>query len=141
MTAYTIREFSMNDYDTVYCIWQATPGMGLSSVDSRENIERFLTANPNLSFVAEADGRIIGTVLCGNDSRRGFLYDLTVLPEFRKQGIATELIKRCLNGLKAICIAKCHLFVLTDNSSAMEYYRKIGWQERFDIQVFSSDIK
>jgi len=141
MISYTLRELTMADYDTVYHIWQETPGMGLSSVDSRENIAKFLQANPALSFVAEIDGEIIGTVLAGNDSRRGFLYHLTVLPQFRKQGIATALIREALSGLKKLGIVKCHLFVLTSNSSAMEYYCKIGWQERVDIQVFSTDIK
>lgn len=139
---YSIRQMTIADYEQIYAIWQKTPGMGLSSVDTRSKIELFLNDNPDLSFIAVNSlnpTEIIGTILCGNDSRRGFLYHLAVIPEFRKKGIAQDLIKHSLAGLRRIGIVKCHLFVLATNQSAVEYYRKLGWQERVDLFVFSSD--
>jgi ribosomal protein S18 acetylase RimI-like enzyme len=36
-----------------------------------------------MCFVAETDGKIIGTIMAGNDGRRGHIYHLTVKPKYR----------------------------------------------------------
>lgn len=67
-------------------------GIGLSNADSQENIAGFLERNPNLSFVAVANGKIIGTVLCGHDGRRGYIYHVMVSDAYRNQGIGKALV-------------------------------------------------
>ena len=62
-----IRPMTMNDYDAVYQLWIITPGMGLNDIDdSYQGIERMLTRNPTLSFVAENEHKeIIGVIIAG----------------------------------------------------------------------------
>ena len=48
------------------------------------SVERFLKRNPETSIVAEAEGEIIGTILCGHDGRRGCFYHVCVKQGFRK---------------------------------------------------------
>ena len=70
-----IRTMTMEDYDGVYELWTKIRGFGLRSVDdSREGVARFLRRNPTTSVVAVEDGRVVGSILCGHDGRRGYLY-------------------------------------------------------------------
>ena len=70
-----IRTMTIEDYDEVYALWTKIRGFGLRSVDdSREGIARFLKRNPTTSVVAVEDGKVVGSILCGHDGRRGCLY-------------------------------------------------------------------
>ena len=69
-----IRTMTIEDYDEVYSLWTKIRGFGLRSVDdSREGIARFLKRNPTTSVVAVEDGKVVGSILCGHDGRRGCL--------------------------------------------------------------------
>ena len=95
-----VRAMTMDDYDQVIDLWRRTPDFRPGSFPP-DVVARYLTRNPDLSTVAVADRHVIGTILCGHDGRRGSLYNVTVAPEFRRQGIAKKMIERCQNGLKA----------------------------------------
>jgi ribosomal protein S18 acetylase RimI-like enzyme len=129
-----------HDYDEVLALWRACPGVGLSASDTREVVTRFIGANPELSFVAREEGRLVGAVLCGHDGRRGYITHLAVAPDARRQGLARELVERCLGALGREGIGKCHLFVFTDNADARSFWKATGWTERTELRVFSRFI-
>ena len=91
MNNFTFREMNINDYDRILTLWQRTPGLGLSNADSREGIRSFLERNPGLCFVCQEGERLIGTILCGHDARRGYIYHLAVDEAYRKRGIGRQL--------------------------------------------------
>lgn len=132
-----IQAMSPGDYEQVLPLWQASEGVGLSDSDSREGIDRFLAANPGLSFVARIDGRLAGAVLCGQDGRRGFIHHLAVSPPHRRRGIGTALVRRCIEGLQKRGIPKCHLFVFQTNDRAAAFWESIGWVPRPELKTFS----
>ena len=134
---HTIRTMTPCDYDAVLALMQDTPGISLRDADSREATERYLARNPGLSFVAEAEGRLIGCVMSGHDGRRGYLQHLLVLPEYRRQGIAQALTQRCLDALAQLGIHKCHLDVFKTNAHAAQYWQGQGWTLRTDIDRYS----
>ncbi|MGB3122669.1 MAG: GNAT family N-acetyltransferase [Pseudomonas sp.] len=133
----TLRGMTSADYQAVLELMQNTPGISLRDADSREATERYLARNPALSFVAEAEGRLIACVMCGHDGRRGYLQHLLVLPEHRRQGIAQALVARCLAALEQLGIQKCHLDVFKTNTSAAHFWQGQGWMLRTDIDRFS----
>jgi ribosomal protein S18 acetylase RimI-like enzyme len=133
----TYRSMTLEDYDAVYDLWQFSPGIGLSEADSREGIAQFLQANPERCFVALDDGELVGAVMCGCDGRRGYLHHLAVKPELRGQGIGRELVEHCMAALRAIGIAKAHIFVIKENESGKVFWRNAGWQERDDLILMS----
>jgi ribosomal protein S18 acetylase RimI-like enzyme len=135
-----IREFRMADYPEAFALWGRTEGVGLSQADEPQNVARFLDRNPGLSFVAEAEGRIVGAVLCGSDGRRGFLYHLAVESEHRRSGIGRRLVEKCLGALGAAGLRKCHLFVLADNVQGQRFWKSTGWEERTTLKVMSRDV-
>ena len=70
----TIRTMTLADYESVKKLWMTIKGFGIRSIDdSREGVERFIKRNPSTSIVAERNGEIIGTILCGHDGRRGII--------------------------------------------------------------------
>ena len=135
-----IREMSFSDFENVFSLWQRTEGLGLSGVDTHEGIHKFLMRNPGLSFICEEKGKLVGTILCGHDGRRGYIYHLAVDEAYRKQGIGKQLTEQSLNALRQEGIAKCHLFVYRDNETAQGFYKLSGWQQRTTLDIFSKDI-
>lgn len=132
-----IVDLTLDRYDEVLALMRRTPGISVRDADSPEATARYLARNPGLSFIVEADGRVVGCALCGHDGRRGYLQHVVVEPEYRRRGIAQALVARCLDGLAQIGIAKVHLDVLVTNASAHAYWSKRGWQRRDDIQRYS----
>jgi ribosomal protein S18 acetylase RimI-like enzyme len=135
--SYEIREMHIEDYPAIYALWQATEGIGLSQADSKENIARYLASNPGMSFCAWDGERLAGAVLCGTDSRRGFLHHLAVENAHRHKGIGRLLVERCLATLREAGITKCHLFVFQDNREAIDFWKRCGWVQRKELILMS----
>ena len=78
-STYRIREMKAEDFEEVHKLWMTIHGFGIRSIDdSREGVERFLKRNPTTCIVAEDNGKIVGTILCGHDGRRGCFYHVCV---------------------------------------------------------------
>lgn len=60
MTHPLLRPMTIEDYQRVLALWQASEGVGLSDADSRESIAGYLDRSPGHSFVAEVDGTLAG---------------------------------------------------------------------------------
>jgi len=126
------------DCEAVLHLWNDIDGLAtLPDVDTPDCLRRFLERNPGCSFVARSGGEILGAVLGGHDSRRGFLYHMAVDRSQRGRGLGRALADRCLNALKAAGIRKVHLFVLSENESARSFWKHIGFRERSDILPMS----
>ena len=98
---YIVRAMVEEDYNQVYDLWVTIQGLGLRSIDdSKEGIARFLKRNPQISAVAEIDGKIVGAILCGHDGRRGCFYHVCVDYNYRRLGIGKAMVVFCMNALK-----------------------------------------
>ncbi|MDO5138302.1 MAG: GNAT family N-acetyltransferase [Oscillospiraceae bacterium] len=129
-----IRLMTIEDYDQVYDLWLSCKGMGLNNVDdTREGIEKYLKRNPETSFVAEEDGKIVGVIIAGNDGRRGYIYHTAVHPDHRHQGIGTKLVDAALEALNSVGINKVALVVFSRNEDGNAFWEKIGFSERHDL--------
>jgi len=140
MTAWSTRPFLAADFDDVMALWTATEGLGVGPGDTPEAIGRFLDRNPGLSLVAEAGDRIVASILCGHDGRRGFIYRLAVRPSHRRQGLAADLVRRCATRLAAAGIPRCQVFVEADNEPARAFWAAMSGALRNDLVVFSIDL-
>jgi ribosomal protein S18 acetylase RimI-like enzyme len=132
---------AIEDYAEIYDLWNSTPGIGLGDADSRQSVARFLERNPKLSFVFRRDQKILGTILCGHDGRRGYTYHTCVLSEYRGQGIGSLLAGRALEALRSQGLEKCHLFAFKNNEIAGIFWKRLGWEQRLDILTYSKNIK
>ena len=136
-----IREMNAADYDAVYVLWLATPGMGLNTKDdSRDGIEKYLRRNPSTCFVAEENGDIIGVIIAGHDGRRGFIYHTAVIASERCRGIGSELTERALSALKAEGIAKVQLVCFVKNEAGNSFWEGLGFTTREDLILRNRSI-
>ena len=131
------RVMECSDYDGLLALWRGAEGVRIRDADSREGIDRYLVRNPNLSFVAEFNGEIIGTIMSGHDGKRGYIQHLAVKSNLRRQGIAVELLSMCIRALEQNGIVKSHIHILNDNKQAMDFWSNRGWEKRLDIAVYS----
>lgn len=135
-----ILEFKITDYDAVFSLWQSCEGVALSEADSFENIQSYLRRNPGMSFVARADGTLVGALLAGHDGRRGYMHHLAVDAGTRRQGIGGRLVEACLEALKKSGMKRCHIFIFNTNVSGQAFWKRLGWDLRRDIGIISKDI-
>jgi len=135
-----VRAFQPSDIPAVRELWTATDGLGFGPGDAPAELEAFLARNPDLSPVAVSDEGIVGALLCGNDGRRGYLYRLAVAEPHRRRGLAAQLVRYSLDGLRAAGIPRALLFVLADNAPARAFWRSIGGRARGELDMYSIDV-
>ena len=113
-------------------------GFGIRSIDdSKEGVARFLKRNPTTSVVAEKDGRIVGSILCGHDGRRGCLYHVCVDEDYRRHGIGKRMVVFAMKALKEEKINKVSLIAFrTGNDIGSAFWNTIGWTERLDLNYY-----
>ena len=127
----------IEDYEGVHDLWMTIKGFGIRSIDdSKEGVARFLKRNPTTSVVAEMDGKIVGSILCGHDGRRGCLYHVCVHEEYRRHGIGKAMVVRAMEKLKEEQISKVSLIAFTENDIGNAFWNTIGWTERLDLNYY-----
>lgn len=132
-----IRIMTIDDYDAVKDLWMQIKGFGIRSIDdSREGIERFLKRNPSTSVVAVEDGKIVGSILCGHDGRRGCFYHVCVDEKYRMRGIGKSMVVKAMEALQKEQINKVSLIAFTKNDLGNAFWKEIGWTKREDLNYY-----
>jgi len=107
--------------------------------DTLAEIAKKVQRDPDLFLVAEAGGRLIGSVIGGFDGRRGMIYHLAVAVEYRQRGIGAALMDEVERRLKAKGCLKSYLLVVAGNEDAIEFYAKRGWQA-MDVTIMGKEF-
>ena len=132
-----IRPMTIEDYDEVYAMWRITSKRALSPSDTRENIERYLRRNPEMSQVAVCEGKIVGTVLAGHDGRTGFIHHTAVHPDFRRKHIGKAMVEKALEKISADGINKTRIYCYRDNLTGQSFWQSMGF-DRTDNVLFET---
>lgn len=136
-STYKIREMKAEDFEEVHKLWMTIHGFGIRSIDdSREGVERFLKRNPTTCIVAEDNGKIIGTILCGHDGRRGCFYHVCVDEAYRKHGIGRAMAVAAMEALRREHINKVSLIAFTNNEVGNRFWKGMGWTFRDDLNYY-----
>jgi ribosomal protein S18 acetylase RimI-like enzyme len=128
-----IREFHPGDGPALRALWRAA-GFRLMGDDDR-GLAAFAARNPGLFLVADSDGAVIGSVLGAWDGRRGWLYHVTVAPDHRRTGLATELVDRAEAGLKDVGCERALVIVEAENDVAVAFWTARGYELRDTRQL------
>lgn len=136
----TIREMQPTDYSQAYKLWLSVPGMKLEKADSEAGVKKYLSRNPKLSYVAEIDNKIIGTILCGEDGRRGYMQHLSVTEQYREKGIGKSLLSCALQQFKKLDIQEVRIFIFKNNDIGNSFWQDLGWSIRDDIYVRTVEL-
>ena len=135
-----IRQFVYpDDYSAVLALWEtAGPGLHVGRSDSPQEILKKMQRDPDLFLVAEIDAQIVGTVIGGFDGRRGMIYHLGVLPEYRRSGIGRALMAEVEIRLQNKGCLKSYLMVVDDNEAA-KFYEACGWEIQ-NVRLFAKEF-
>lgn len=129
----TYRLMTIDDYRQAYDLWIEC-GNGLNDKDdSREGIDKYLKRNPNTSFVAVCEQKVVGVILCGHDGRRGIIQHACVSPDHRREGIGQKLVDLALEALKEEGITKVLLVVFKKNEGGNAFWESQGFTLREDL--------
>jgi hypothetical protein len=79
-----IRECVPPDAEAVLVLWRLADAT-ISVTDNVEDIRKAAVATSTHFLVAEADDKIIGTIIGGFDGWRGNIYRLAVHPDYRRR--------------------------------------------------------
>ena len=132
-----IRVMTADDYEEVKALWMTIKGFGIRSIDdSKEGVERFLKRNPTTSVVAIEDGKVVGSILCGHDGRRGCFYHVCVHGDYRMKGIGKAMVVKAMEALKEEHINKVSLIAFTQNDIGNAFWKEIGWTKREDLNYY-----
>lgn len=135
-----LRPMTPADFESALDLWRQTEGMGLNSADTPDQIRRFLERKPGMSTVAESDGKLVGTALCGHDGRRGFIYHLAVARNARGEGIGRRLVEQSVGNLKEAGLTRCHIVVYAHNTIGQEFWEHLSFTPRRELLICSSLI-
>jgi ribosomal protein S18 acetylase RimI-like enzyme len=133
-----IREFYPEDYDALLKLWDdAKLPYKPKGRDRRDKIEHELKQNNAIFFVAETNGKLVGSIFGTHDGRKGWINRLAVAPEFRKQGIARMLVakvEKCLSELGIEIVAS---LIEAWNTKSMQAFERLGYKRHSDVFYFS----
>lgn len=123
-----IRPFKECDTGAVSALWQE-----IFPEDPPHNappivIKQKLQCQPELFFVGEVNGEIVGTILSGYDGHRGWLYSVAVSPKMRRNGLGTKLIRHAENALVLLGCTKINLQVRATNAMVAAFYKELGYE-------------
>ena len=135
--SFKLREFKPKDLQSVVSInWKCLPE-NYSSQFFLELYEHY----PKSFIVVEADGQIVGYIMCRIETgisefkrpifgiaKKGHIVSIAVLSEYRRCGIATELINQAMRRMLEYGATECYLEVRKTNDAAVNLYKKLGFE-------------
>jgi ribosomal-protein-alanine N-acetyltransferase len=121
-----IRKMTLDDIEQVIAIDRVS-----FSLPWPERSFRFeLTDNPaSRCWVAEVDGKIVGMIVVWLIVDEVHVATIATHPDFRRQGIAKNLLSHALQHLSTEGAQSSFLEVRASNLAAQELYRKFGFEE------------
>lgn len=133
-TKFSLRQFNTADVESVIEINRTCLPENYASFFF---IDTFRSC-PNAFIVAEVGTRIVGYIMCRIEHgfsdikrikfiRKGHIISVAVLPDFRRAGIASDLVRNALEALRQVGADECFLEVRSTNDSAIRLYEKLGF--------------
>jgi ribosomal protein S18 acetylase RimI-like enzyme len=95
------------------------------------HIDADVEAHPQGVFVAEVGGEVVGyiTSRADDESRVGWIPNLSVLPAMQGQGIGRALMERCLDYLRDAGMRLAKIETLMQNDVGSTFYPSVGFEE------------
>jgi ribosomal protein S18 acetylase RimI-like enzyme len=107
-------------------LWVAAALVDNLEAATAEATRAFL-ADPSLFLVAIDDGAVAATIYGSIDVDRGMLRRLAVLPDHRKRGIGTALVRTLEQRLADRGAGRFRLHVFETNAGGAAFWRAMGY--------------
>ncbi len=122
-----IRVFQKSDESSVISLWQRCDLLRPWN-DPKKDIQRKLDVQPELFLVGVLDDDVVATVMAGYEGHRGWVNYLAVASEHRRKGLGRAMMAEAESLLKQTRCPKLNLQIRGSNTSAIEFYRRLGYQ-------------
>lgn len=145
-TKFSLRQFNANDVESV---------IEINRTCLPENYASFFFMDtyrscPTAFIVAEVSDRVVGYIMCRIEHgfsdirrlrfiRKGHIISVAVLPDYRRTGVASELVKGALEALRQMNADECYLEVRTTNEVAHKLYKKLGFSLARSVPHYYAD--
>ncbi len=113
--------------DEVLALWSET-GFWPHACEDRALIAKALVKNADFALGYRASGKLVATAVGAFDGFRGWIYRVTVHPDYRRSGIASTLINEIEKRLSAAGARQINLMVHKPNVIAHALYEKLGYE-------------
>jgi ribosomal protein S18 acetylase RimI-like enzyme len=127
MNDWIIRECRAEEAEAVLALWREA-GASPSVSDSVADIRRAILQSPARFLVAEAQGKLIGSVIGSFDGWRASFYRLAVVPAYRRQGLARALVAEIEKWLIQQGAKKIGALVENDRPGSMAFWQAAGYR-------------
>jgi ribosomal protein S18 acetylase RimI-like enzyme len=132
------RRMSLDDYDDLVALWKAA---GLEhrpdGRDSRASVARDLARPGNLFLMAWDGDLAVGSVLCTEDGRKGWINRLAVRPSHQRRGIATMLVEAAEEHFNSLGIGVYAIIVHRGNASSLALFHALGYENHEEMIYLS----
>ena len=124
-----IRAAVADDLPAVLTLWQEARAEA-SRTDDIQSLRQLIEHDRSALLIAEADGRMAGSVIAAWDGWRGSIYRLAVLPAYRRQGLGRRLVYEAEKRLSALGAVRVQAVVVQADARAMGFWRAGSWREQ-----------
>jgi ribosomal protein S18 acetylase RimI-like enzyme len=121
-----VRPVRKDELSSVLQLWQEAE-TAPTLTDSIEELTRMADEPGAVLLVAIADGRVVGSVIGGWDGWRGNIYRLSVLPAFRRKGVAARLAQEISRLLFDKGVQRLSALVEHAHPRAMGFWDSMCW--------------
>lgn len=140
MSGHSIREARPEELELIIQLWESIDRhTGLP--DRREYLETFHAFSPDLILVAEAEGRIVGTVIGGWDGWRANIARLSTHPDLRRKGVAMALVREIERRLRAKGARRVYALVDRRSPPAEPFWGAAGYTVNENILPYSRNFE
>ena len=119
-------EASEKDVLALKKLWQEC-GLVRPWNEPERDIEYCLAQTHSTIFVKQVDGVIAGSVMCGHDGHRGWIYYLAVSPDQQGHGLGNGLMTKAESWLADLGIWKVNLMIRSENARVEAFYSDLGY--------------
>ena len=137
ITYYTIEE---KHYEELVELWESIPGVKVRKDDDKEGFLRLLHRNIGCSFLAMEGGIIVGSILCGIDGKRAYIYHMAVKEKYRDQKIGTNLVGMVQKKAKEFGVSKCSFVAFKENHIGEQFWKSLGAVKRTDLDYYDLEV-
>jgi ribosomal protein S18 acetylase RimI-like enzyme len=119
------RHATAADIPAVLALWRAADTHP-TLTDDPTALDALIARDSDALLLAESDGELVGSVIAGWNGWRGSLYRLAVHPAAQRRGVATELVRRAIEGLRAGGARRIDAFVVAADEHAVAFWDSLN---------------